>query len=70
MIGRYQSLETGREICSNTNFDSEISKCLDEIFDAFDKNDITVETAELILDEAKLRISELYSRAKISDLSL
>lgn len=68
MVGTYSSIESGREIWSSTNSETEISECINEILNAFKKNDITVETARAILDEVKNRVNDLCSQAKISYL--
>ena len=68
LVGTYSSIESGREIWSSTNSETEISECINEILNAFKKNDITVETAGAILDEVKNRVNDLCSQAKISYL--
>ena len=68
LVGTYSSIESGREIWSSTNSETEISECINEILNAFKKNDITVETARVILDEVKNRVNDLCSQAKISYL--
>lgn len=68
LVGTYSSIESGREIWSSTNSETEISECINEILNAFKKNDITVETARAILDEVKNRVNDLCSQAKISYL--